>query len=192
MKKRAGLTVLCLLFGASSASAMNLGLSLGVGISFPSKQIVRDIYGAGFPFGGRIWAGKGNYWISAGVDYLSSRGQALSLDGGQEEYPVELTVISIPIAIYFMSNREKFFYSLGGGAYYSRYEEKWEDLDITTTGTKWGWLAEFMGGYDLSPNFALFGSLSYAPIPTGRSSPIAYNIQLGGLRLTAGVLVLLN
>jgi hypothetical protein len=47
-------------------------------------------------------------------------------------------------------------------------------------------------GYDLNEKFSLFGSFGYVPIHTGRGSLVAYNIQLGGFRLTAGVLFLLK
>jgi hypothetical protein len=192
MKKRAALAVLCLLLGTASASAMNLGFSVGLGISYPTQRIVRDIYGTGFPFGARVWGGNGSFLVSTGIDYLSNRGQALAPNGESDVYPLTLTVTSIPIAIYFLSDRGKFFYAFGGGAYYSRYQEKWEDLDIVATGRKWSWLAEFMGGYDLDEKISLFGSFGYVPMHTGRGSLVAYNIQLGGFRLTAGILLLLK
>jgi hypothetical protein len=192
MKARAVLVVLGLLLGTASASAMNLGFSLGLGINFPTQQAVRDIYGTGIPYGARVWGGSRNFWVCVGADYLANRGLALSSGGERDEYPVRLTVTSIPIAIYHLTARGRFLYALGAGAYYSWYEEKWEGLDIVSKGRKLGWLAEFMGGYELNPTFSLFGSLSYAPIPTGKSSLVAYNIQLGGFKLSAGVLVFLN
>jgi hypothetical protein len=192
MKARAALIVLCLFLGTASASAMNLGFSLGLGVTFPTQRAVRDIYGTGIPFSARVWGGSGNLWVGVGADYLKNRGLALASGGESEEYPVKLTVTSIPIGVYHLTVRGRFIFALGAGAYYSWYEEKWVGLNVASKGQKLGWFAELMGGYELNPTFSLFGSLSYAPIPTGRSSLVAYNIQLGGFKLSAGILVFLN
>jgi hypothetical protein len=188
MKRITLLAVLFLVIGVDSLAGMDWGFSAGAGICLLRQEEIRDIYGAGFPVGVQAWTGSKNWKISAGFEYLSERGHALPLDGGQDDFPLRLTVASIPVAVYYQTWIRDIFLAVGGGANYSWYEERWEDLDIVIKGQKWGPLLSFLGGYRLNPRWSVFGNIRYDPMPTGKSSLLVREVKLGGLKIGAGVM----
>jgi len=188
MRRITLLAVVCLLLSVGSLAGMDWGLSAGAGMCTLRQKAVQDIYGAGFPSGVQAWAGSKNWIVSAGFEYMSERGQALPLDGGQDEFPLRLKVSSIPIALYLQFWIKDVFLAVGGGASYFWYEERWEDLDIITEGKKWGPLLSFLAGYRFSPRWSLFGNVRYEPMPTGKSSLQVPEVKLGGLKIGAGVM----
>jgi len=188
MRKTALLAVVCLILGADSLKGTDWGFSAGAGMCLLRQKGVRDVYGSGFPIGIQAWTGWNNWRVSVGLEYLSEHGQAVSLDGGQDEFPLRLRVTSIPIALYCQVWIEDVFLAVGGGANYFWYEERWEDLDIVVKGQKWGSLLSFLGGYRLNPRWAVFGNVRYDPMPTGKSSLLVPEVKLGGLKIGAGII----
>ena len=188
MRRIALLAVLFLVFGADLLSGMEWGFSAGAHICLFRQKAVQDIYGAGFPFGVQAWTGSKNWIVSAGFEYLSERGQALPLDGGPDEFPLRLKVTSIPVVLFYQVWIKDVFLAVGGGASHSRYEERWEDLDIIVKGQKWGPLVAFLGGYRFNQRWSVFGNLSYEPMPTGKSSLLVPEVKLGGLKIGAGLM----
>lgn len=188
MRKTTLLAVVCLILGADLLRATEWGFSAGAGICLLRQEEVRDIYGAGFPVGVQAWTGFKNWKISAGFEYLSERGQAVPLDGGTDEFPLRLKVTSIPVILFYQVWIKDVFLAVGGGASYSRYEERWEDLDIVVKGQKWGPVLALMGGYRLNPRWSVFGSIRYDPMPTGKNSLLVREVKLGGLKIGAGVM----
>jgi len=189
MRRTALLVAVCFLIGADSLTGMDWGVSVGAGACLLRQQAVQDIYGTGFPVGVQGWTGGKNWRFSVGLEYLSEHGQALSLDGGADEFPLRLKVTSIPIVLYYQAWLKDVFLALGGGASYLWYEERWEDLDIITKGNNWGPVISFLGGYRFSPRWSVFGNVRYEPMPTGKSSLLVPEVKLGGLKLTVGILL---
>jgi len=188
MRKTALLVAVCFLIGADSLTGMDWGISAGAGVCLLRQRAVQDTYGAGFPVSVQGWTGGKNWRFSVGFEYLSEHGQAMALDGGQEEFPLSLRVTSIPVAVYYQFWIKDVFLALGGGANYFWYEERWEGLDIITEGKKWGPLISFHGGYRLNPRWSVFGEIRHEPMPTGKSSLLVPEVKLGGLKLIAGIL----
>jgi len=124
----------------------------------------------------------------AGFEYLSERGQALPLEGGLDDFPLRLRVSSIPVTLFYQVWIKDIFLAVGGGASYSWYEERWEDLDIVVKGQKWGPLISFLAGYRFNPRWSVFGNIRYEPMPTGKSSLLVREVKLGGLKIGAGVM----
>lgn len=188
MRRAILLAVVCLFLGSGSLVGMEWGVSAGADICLFRQKAVQDIYGAGFPFGIQVWSGWKNWRVSVGFEYLPERGQALPLSGGTDEYPLRLKVTSIPLVIYYRVWLKDVFLAAGGGASYSWYEEKWEDLEIITEGQKWGPLLSFLAGYRFSPRWSVLGSIRYEPVPTGKSSLLVEEVKLGGLKIGAGIM----
>jgi hypothetical protein len=188
MRKTTLLAVVCLVLGAASLRAADWGFSAGASMCLFRQHEVQDVYGSAFPVGVQVWTGWENWRISAGLEYLSDGGQAFPLDNGQDSFPLRLTVTSVPVAVYYQAWIKDVFLAAGGGISYSRYEERWEDLDIVVKGQKWGPFLAFLGGYRLSPRWSIFANIRYDPIPTGKSSLLVQEVRLGGLKIGAGVM----
>ena len=188
MRKTALLAVVCLILGADSLRGMDWGFSAGAGMCLLRQKEVQDVYGIGFPVGIQAWTGWKNVRISAGLEYLSESGRALPLEGGQDDFPLRLTVTSIPVAVYYQTWIRDIFLAAGGGVSYSWYKEKWEGLDIVVKGQKWGPFLALLGGYRLNPRWSVFGNIRYDPMPTGKSSLLVQEVKLGGLKIGAGVM----
>ena len=191
MRKATLLAALCLVLSAHSLAGIDLGFSAGAGICVLRQKAVRDVYGTGFPVGLQAWTGRKNWRVSVGFEYLSERGEAMPLDGGQDEFPLRLKVTSIPLLLYYQVWIKDVFLALGGGPSYSWYEERWEDLDIVTEGKKWGPVVSFLGGYQFSPRWSVFGNIRYDPMSTEKSSLVVPEVKLGGLKISAGILFFL-
>jgi hypothetical protein len=181
-----------LILVADSSAGMEWGLSAGASLFIQRQKEVGDIYHAAFPVGVQVWSGSKNVILSIGFEYLSATGQALPLDGGEEEFPLRLRVSSVPITLHYRFWIKDIFLMLGGGADYFRYEERWEDLDIVTEGKEWGPVISFLAGGRFGPRWSAFGGIRYEPMSTGRSSLLLEEVKLGGLKLTAGVVFLLD
>jgi len=191
MRKITLLVVVCFVLVADSLAGMDWGFSAGAGMCLLRQKEVQDIYGPGFPSGIQAWAGSKNWIVSVGFEYMSERGQALPLDGGQDEFPLKLKVSSVPIVLYLQFWIKDVFLALGGGASYFWYEERWVDLDIITEGKKWGPLISFLAGYRFSPRWSLFGNVRYEPMPTGKASLLVPEVRLGGLKICASLMLYL-
>jgi len=159
MRKTILLAVMCLFLGAYPLTGMDWGFSAGAGMCLLRQKEVQDVYGIGFPIGIQAWTGWENVRISAGLEYLSENGRALPLDDKQDDFPLRLTVTSIPVAVYYQTWIRDIFLAAGGGVSYSSYKEKWEGLDIVVKGQKWGPFLALMGGYRLNPRWSVFGNV---------------------------------
>jgi hypothetical protein len=188
MKPQIFLAVVCLALGVQSLESADLAISAGANICLFRQKEVRDAYGSGFPVGIQAWAGGKNWRISVGLEYLSDNGRAFPLGGGTDEFPLKLTVTSIPVALYYQAWIQDVFLAAGGGVSYSRFKEEWEGLDIVVKGQKWGPYLVLMGGYRANPRWSVFGNVCYDPIPTGKSSLLVPEVKLGGLKIGAGVM----
>jgi hypothetical protein len=188
MRKTTFLAVVCLILGADSLRATDWGFSAGASLCLLRQKAVQDVYGIGFPIGIQAWTGWKNVRISAGLEYLSDSGRALPLDDGQDDFLLRLTVTSIPVAVYYQTWIRDIFLAAGGGANYSWYEERWEDLDIVIKGQKWGPFLALLGGYRLNPRWSVFGNIRYDPMPTGKSNLLVPEVKLGGLKIGVGVM----
>jgi len=188
MKAKTILAVACLVVGVQSLGSADLAFSAGANLCLLRQKEVQDVYGIGFPVGIQAWTGWKNVRISAGLEYLSESGRALPLDGGQDDFPLRLTVTSIPVAVYYKTWIRDVFLAAGGGVSYSWYKEKWEGLDIVVKGQKWGPFLALLGGYRLNRRWSVFGNVRYDPMPTGMSSLLVPEVKLGGLKIGAGVM----
>jgi hypothetical protein len=189
MRRAALLVVLGTVLAAGSLAGMDWGISARAGVLTLRQKGVQDMYGTGLPVGLAAWSGWKNWRLSVGFEYLSERGQALPLSGGEEEFPLRLKVTSIPSLLFYQIDAKDVFIALGGGASYAMFKESWEDLDIVTEGKKWGPVLSLLAGYRLGPRMSLFGDLRYEPMPTGKSSLLVEEVKLGGLKLGAGVML---
>lgn len=188
MKVKTILAVGCLVFSVQSLGSADLAFSAGASLCLLRQKEVQDVYGIGFPIGVQAWTGWKNVRISAGLEYLSENGRAIPLDGGLDDFPLKLTVTTIPVAVYYQTWIRDIFLAAGGGVSYSWYKEKWEDLGIVVKGQKWGPFLALLGGYRLSPRWSVFGNIRYDPMPTGKGSLLVPEVKLGGLKIGAGVM----
>lgn len=178
------------LVGMNVGLAQNVSASLSAGIFFPQQDVFRDIYGSGIPAALDIWTKiSDEIGLSAGVTYCGVSGQALSLEGGGETYPLRLRLISVPVSIYYEWRKHRLAIRLGGGIGFSFYKETWEAVELMTSGNHLSPQFFVSVAHRLRPHLSVFGSVRYQSIPTGLSSPYFENVNLGGVFLLAGIML---
>ena len=163
----------------------------------PQDDSFRKVYGTVFPL--TIEAGVGiikNFGLAAGYDWTSKKGQALALDQGEDLFPVHFEMISIPVSIFYQYGGK-----LGGvpvglvfglGASWHSYHENWETVDLTSQGKKWGPLVYATIDFRLFSRVGVFTSLRWESISTGQASLLSDNVNLGGIKLLAGMIFYLR
>jgi opacity protein-like surface antigen len=191
MKARTLTAVLVVVLVVPAFAAADVAVSAGANVCLLRQKEVREAYGSSFPVGLQVWSGWKNWRFSVGLEFLSDGGRAFSSGGGQEDYPLRLTVTTIPVGIYYQVWIKDLFLAFGGGTGYTWFEEKWEDLDIVVKGKNWGAFAAFFGGYRVNPRFSVYGSVRYDPMPTGKGSLLVRQVNLGGLKIGAGIMFFL-
>jgi hypothetical protein len=191
MKARTLIAVLAVSLGVPAFATAELAFSAGANVCLLQQKEVREAYGSSFPVGLQVWSGVKNWRFSVGLEFLSDNGRAFSPAGGQDDYPLRLTVTTIPVGIYYRVWVKDVFLAVGGGLGYTWFEEKWEDPDIVVEGKKWGPFAAFFGGYRVNPRWAVYGSVRYDPMPTGKGTLLVPEVKLGGLKIGAGIMFFL-
>jgi hypothetical protein len=161
-----------------------LSLSFSGGFFFPRQKEFKDMYGDGNPYAFEIRTRVlKNFCLSSGLEYLKQQGHAL---GDGEEYPLEFKMTTIPFTIFYRHPLKKTFLSLGLGASYNSFEEKWETVEISFEDKKWGYFIFFSIEYRLVRRLSVLANLKYESLPTGKGSLLVKNVNLGGLKLFAG------
>jgi len=167
------------------ASAENLSLSFSSGLFLPKQKEFKDMYGPGNPYALEVRAlFLKNFGFSMGLEYLSMKGNA---SGGGEEYPLRFKMTSIPFAAFYRFPLKKILLSFGFGGSYNSFQEKWETVEIDFKEKKWGYLVFSSFEYRLSSKFFVLAKLRYDNIPTKKGSLLLKNVNLGGVKLVAGL-----
>jgi hypothetical protein len=169
----------------------------GGGIMRLQDDSFRKVYGTAFPL--TIEAGVGmtkNFGLAVGLDWTSKKGQALALDQGEDRFPVHFEMISIPVSVYYQYAGKlgsiPVGLAFGLGASWHSYKENWETADLTYQGKKWGPLVYTTVDFRLFSRVGVFTSLRWESISTGQASPLDDNVNLGGIKLLAGITLFLR
>lgn len=183
------IAVFLLVLGLTAAArAQELSLSLAAGSFSASEKAYREIYGSSVPFSADVWLKlKGHFGLGAGFGRLSDEGRAVPMGEDGAEYPVKFRRTSIPVVVFYQLDFKAFDIRLGAGLCAHRYEETWETVDLGFKGNKVSPRFVMAASVALLDRLSLLGSLTYDTIRTGASSPLAVDVNLGGLQLLGGV-----
>lgn len=177
-----------LLIVVASAPAQELSVSMGAGGFFPKAETYRDIYGRGTALSGGVWFTlKSGLGFAAGFDRLTDDGQALPLGGGDEEYPLELRRISIPLLVYYETSLGGIALRIGAGLGFHSYKESWPTEGISFEGRMAKPRFVLAASAPLFGRLSLIAVASYEAIATGEGTPLDTNVDLGGFQVLGGL-----
>ena len=173
---------------AAAARAQGLSVSLAAGSFRASEEAYRGIYGPSVPFSADLWLKvKGPFGLGTGFSRLSDKGRAVPIGEDGAEYPVKFSRTSIPIIVFYQLDIKAVDIRLGAGLCAHRYEETWKTVDLGFKGNKISPRFFAAATVALLGRLALFGSATYDTIPTGASSPLVIDVNLGGIQILGGI-----
>jgi len=173
---------------AASARSQELSVSLAAGSFRASEEAYRGIYGPSVPFSADLWLKlKGPFGLGAGFAKLSDEGRAVPIGEDGADYPVKFSRTSIPVVAFYQLDLKAVDIRLGAGLCAHRYEETWKTVDLGFKGNKVSPRFFVAATVALLGRLSLFGSATYDTIPTGASSPLVTDVNLGGLQLLGGI-----
>lgn len=177
--KKAVLVIMGMMIFTSLSAATDIKLELKGHYFSPSNQDFKDIYGAGFMYGGEAALGIiGNldFFLAAAV--FSQTGE-LTFTG--EETDISLVPIRAGIK-YFIHLTEAVDFYLGGGISYYLYEEINPIGEVSDSGI--GYMGTAGINVFLSENFFIdvFGSYSSCKV-----QPDEFEVDIGGLEAGCGL-----
>ena len=183
------IAVFLLVLGLTAAArAQELSLSLAAGSFSASEKAYREIYGPSVFFSADLWLKlKGHLGLGAGFAGLSDEGRAVPIGEDGAEYPVKFRRTSIPVVVYYQLDIKAVGIRLGAGFCAHRYEETWKTVDLEFKGNKVSPRFFAAATVALLGRLALFGSATYDTIPTGASSPLVIDVNLGGIQILGGI-----
>ena len=183
------IAVFLLVLGLTAAAqSQELSLSLVAGSFRASEEAYRGIYGPSVPFSADLWLKlKGHLGLGAGFAGLSDEGRAVPIGEDGAEYPVKFRRTSIPVVVYYQLDIKTVGIRLGAGLCAHRYEETWKTVDLGFKGNKISPRFFAAATVALLGRLALFGSATYDTIPTGASSPLVNEVNLGGIQILGGI-----
>lgn len=177
--KRAILIGLCILVTAGISSAADFKLEIKGRYFSPSDQDFKDIYGAGFMYGGEAAVGiMDNLDIFASAAIFNQSGE---LTFTAEETDIRIIPIRAGIKYYLPLAAAMDFY-LGGGANYCLYEESNPIGEISDSGL--GFFGQAGVNAFLSENFFLD---AYAGYSSCKVQPADFEVNIGGLEAGLGL-----
>lgn len=183
----AGLAAFVLSLGPA-ARAEELGLSLGAGSFFASQTAYRRVYGPSVALGGDVWFKlKGPLGVATGFGRLGDEGIAVPMDGGAEEYPVKFRRTSIPLVFFYQVDVKTVDIRFGAGLGIHSYKEAWQTVDLVFKGHRVSPRFVLAATVALLDRLSLLCSVTYDSISTGAGSPLAENVNLGGVQLLGGL-----
>jgi len=184
-----GVAVFLVVLGlAAAARAQELSASLAAGSFRASEEAYREIYGPSVLFSADLWLTlKGHFGLGAGFAGLSDEGRAVPIGEDGAEYPVKFRRTSIPVVVFYQLDIKAVSIRFGAGLCAHRYEETWETVDLGFTGNKVSPRFFAAATFARLGRLSLFGSASYDTIPTGAGSPLATDVNLGGIQVLGGI-----
>jgi hypothetical protein len=173
---------------AAAGLAQETSVSFTAGGFFAGEGAYREIYGTSVPLSLELWwKSKGPFGLSAGFGWLEDDGLAIARGEGDEEYPVEFRMTSIPLVAFYEVDLKSVRVRVGAGVGIHSYEEAWPTSALVFAGEKVGprfIVSTFVG---LSGRFSLVGTFVYENISTGAGSLLSSNVNLGGYQFLFGV-----
>jgi len=162
-----------------------VSISFSSGYFLPKQKEFKEIYGNGYPLAFEIrinlWKNSG---FSAGLEYLNRKGYALGNE--ENEYPLRFKMTTIPFTVFYRYPLKRAYLSVGLGASYNTYEERWERVEIEFNDEKWGYFIFYSAEYRIFSKFYLLAHLRYENISTGEGSFLVEDVSLGGMKILAG------
>lgn len=168
--------------------AQSLSVSIAAGGFFASQAAYRQVYGSSLLFAADVWLKfKGPFGFAAGYGRVDDKGYAVPMDGGDAEYPVNFRRTTIPVIVFYQVDVRSVALRFGVGMGVHSYEETWPTGNLG------------FEGHRVSPRFALtvsvavvdrlsfMCSVTYDTIRTGAGSPLAADVDLGGIELLGGL-----
>jgi len=175
----------CVLGIAVVAPAQELSVSAAAGIMIPSGASYREIYGSSFVVSGDVWFKfKGPFGLATGFGHIADDGQAL---GPSDQYPVEFRRRTIPLLLFYQFDLGPVDLRLGAGAGFHSFKETWQTVDLAYSGTKTAPRYLLAISVEVVRRLSLFCSLTYEPIHKIATSPIAFDVKLGGAQAIGGL-----
>jgi len=175
----------CVLGIAVVAPAQELSVSAAAGIMIPSGASYREIYGSSFVVSGDVWFKfKGPFGLATGFGHIADDGLAL---GPSDLYPVEFRRRTIPLLLFYQFDLGPVDLRLGAGAGFHSFKETWQTVDLAYSGTKTAPRYLLAISVEVVRRLSLFCSLTYEPIHKIATSPIAFDVKLGGAQAIGGL-----
>lgn len=195
MRNKCVLLVLLVLAIVSNLHSQKLSLRAGTGIIRPTGNAVRSLYGNSIPLVFDVGYRLGrNFGLAAGLEWRRDRGTALPIGEGTEEFPVRLRMISAPVSAFAEFSgglgRIPFVVDLGAGVTWNSYKETWEGVNLSHSGSDWGYRLYAAADFRLFPRIGFFAQVRWETMPTGQESILDegnVEINLGGVGLLAGL-----
>jgi hypothetical protein len=173
---------------AAAAPAQELSLAVAAGGYFASQEAYREIYGPGVTLAADVlFKLKGPFGIGTGFSRIADEGTAVPLDGGDEEYPLEFSRTTIPLILFYQFDIKKVDIRLGAGLGIHSYSETWQTVDLAFEGKKTSPRFVLEVSVALLDRVSLLCSARYDSIRTGTRSPLATDVELGGVQLLGGL-----
>lgn len=170
---------------ATVAPAQELAVSVAAGILAPSGASYREIYGSSFAVSGDVWFKfKGPLGLATGFGFVADDGLAM---GPSDLYPVEFRRWTIPLLLFYQFDLGPVDLRLGAGTGFHRFEETWQTVDLAYSGTKVAPRYLLAVSVEIVRRLSLFCSLTYEPIHKIATSPIAFDVKLGGAQAVGGL-----
>jgi hypothetical protein len=186
---RLAMALIALVIGlAAAAPAQDLSLSVGAGSFFASQGAYREVYGSSLLFSADVWLKlKGPFGIAAGFSGAADTGNAVPIDGGDAEYPVEFRRDTISVVAFYQLDVKAAAIRFGAGLGVHRYRETWQTVDLGFEGHKVSPRFMLTAAVPLLKRLSLFGTVAYDTIRTGAGSPLAVDVNLGGFQVIGGL-----
>lgn len=170
---------------ALAAPAQELSVSAAAGAMAPSGASYRDIYGSSFVVSGDIWFKfRGPFGLATGFGSVADDGLAL---GPSDLYPVEFRRLTVPLVLFYQFDLGPVDLRLGAGAGFHSFKETWQTVDLAYSGTKTAPRYLLAISVEVVRRLSLLCSLTYEPIHKIATSPIAFDVKLGGAQAVAGL-----
>ena len=173
---------------AATAPAQELSVAVSGGTFSPGGTAYRDVYGAGSAIAADLlFKLRGPFGIATGFTRVADEGLAVPLDGGDEEYPLEFSRTTVPIVLFYQFDIGKIDIRLGAGVGIHSFEETWTTVDIAYKDHKVSTRFALDVAVEVLSRVSVFGSARYDSIRTGVRSPLAVDVNLGGVLILGGL-----
>jgi hypothetical protein len=176
---------------AAWAGPLKLTLSGSAGMFTPSGRTYQHLYGAGIPLSLDAWLTFGSrFGAAAGLNFLSDSGTAVAVNGGEDDYPLKIVRLTIPVSLYYAARLGRNVdLRFGVGAGLHRYREEWTSLSLVTRGWKVSprlcasasWRA-----IPSLPRLAFVGTLDCDFVRIGSGALLSDKTEIGGFEFLVG------
>ena len=188
MKKTCA-AVLLFVAAAVAGPAAELSLALKAGAFFPSQDAFRTVYGNGYPLGADVRMSFGNlFGFSAGYESLGIKGTAVPLDGGEDILPLRFESRSLRIAVSLSISSARPVLTASAGVVRCSFKESWTTPpELGYRDTIWGPFAAFAVEMPMAARIGAIAEIRYETLASGVGSAVERAVDLGGFRVSAGL-----